>query len=110
MEDGPPLFHLSSIILPFTTAYKLEIKLHERIHIISLLELKQYIFFCFEPKRSPAVGCCQQQPALFSRFGNFTAFQPFNLRCIATHALAIVKTLRSLRNTRITSLNKNRNR
>ena len=43
----------------FTTTYKIcEVKLHESFRIILLLELKQYIYFYFEPKQLPTVVRC----------------------------------------------------
>ena len=82
-------------------------KLHKSFHIISLVKLKQNIYLCFEPKQSLTALYCQQQLVLFSHLGNFTAVQSFNLLCIAMHVFANVKMLKSLRDTRITSLKKN---
>ena len=39
----------------FEQLFTAKTELHKSFYIISLLELKQYIFFCFVTKRSPTV-------------------------------------------------------
>ena len=101
MEDGLRLFHVNFNIQLFTKLFKT--KVHESAYIISLLELKQYIYFCFELKQLPTDIRCQQQLVLFSHIVNYTVVQSFNLHFIATDVSVSVK------NCRITSSNKNRN-
>ena len=110
MKGGLSLFHFNSIIPFFTTTYELcETKLRQSFHIILLVDLKQYIYCCFEQWQLPTVAHCQQQLALFSHIGNFSAVQSFYLHCIAMHVLASVKALKSLRCIWISFWNRNRN-